>query len=80
VKDEFLFTVDDGVSGVVAALAADDDVGVIGEVIDDFAFAFVAPLGADENSIGHKNLCSAKGCMPRRKTCLFPKNALRRQE
>jgi hypothetical protein len=61
-------------------LATDDDIGVIGEVIDDLAFAFVAPLGADENSIGHGNLCSAKGCMPRRKTFLFPKNAPRGQE
>ena len=37
----------DGVAGVIAALRADDDVRLFGEDIDDFAFAFVAPLGAD---------------------------------
>ena len=49
----FLFPDEDRVAGVVAALGADDDVRVLGQHVDDFALAFVAPLGADENSIGH---------------------------
>ena len=53
VEDVFFATVNDGVSGVVAALAADDEVGFIGQEVDDFAFAFVAPLGSDENGICH---------------------------
>src|SRR5690606_37668112 len=44
---------DDGVPGVVAALGSYDDVGLLGEEIDDLAFAFVAPLGADHDGVGH---------------------------
>ncbi len=40
---------DDGVAGVVAALGADDHVGLRGEVVDDLAFALVAPLAADQD-------------------------------
>src|SRR5205814_116349 len=40
---------DDGVAGVVAALGADDHVGLGGEVVDDLAFALVAPLAADQD-------------------------------
>ena len=35
-----------GVAGVVAALIAGHDVEALGEQVDDFAFAFVAPLRA----------------------------------
>ncbi len=52
-KNIFLSLCDDGMTGVVAALGADDDIGVLGQKIDDFAFAFVAPLSADEDGIGH---------------------------
>ena len=45
----------DGVAGVVAALAADDDVGLLGQNVDDLAFAFVAPLGADQNCVRHES-------------------------
>jgi hypothetical protein len=34
-------------AGVVSALGADDDVGFLGEDVDDFSFSFIAPLGAD---------------------------------
>jgi hypothetical protein len=51
VKDVFGAFGDDGVAGVVAALAADDDIGGLGEVVNDFAFAFVAPLEAGDNSV-----------------------------
>ena len=45
-----------GVAGVVAALETHDDVGLLGEPVDDLAFAFVAPLGADHDNICHEEL------------------------
>ena len=49
-----LFAVDDQrMAGVITALKADDNVRVVGEEIDDLAFAFVAPLGADDCNVGH---------------------------
>ncbi len=48
-----LARVHDGVPGVVAALEADDDVGVLGEEIDDLPLAFVAPLSADDDGAWH---------------------------
>ncbi len=44
---------DERVAGIVAALEADDDVGLLRQPVDDLAFSFVAPLGADDNNIGH---------------------------
>ena len=43
----------DGVAGVVAALVADHHVGLLAEQVDDLAFAFVAPLGADHDENRH---------------------------
>ncbi len=43
----------DGVAGIVAALEAHHHVGAVGQPVDDLAFAFVAPLGADHGHIGH---------------------------
>ncbi|MEY5013755.1 MAG: hypothetical protein RIS92_113 [Verrucomicrobiota bacterium] len=54
VQDVFGSSDDDRVTGVIAALGANDDVGVFGEEIDDFAFAFITPLGADENGVCHR--------------------------
>jgi hypothetical protein len=54
VENIFLTADDDRVTGVVTALAADDDVGFIREEVDDFSFSFIAPLGADENGVWHK--------------------------
>ena len=45
-QDVFLFPDEDGVAGVVAALGADDDLRLLGQHVNDFAFALVAPLGA----------------------------------
>ncbi len=45
--------VDHGVAGVVAALKADDHIGILGQIVDDAAFAFIAPLGADDCGNGH---------------------------
>ncbi len=52
-EDEFLSAMNDGVPGIVAALAADHDVGLAGENVDDLALAFIAPLRADEDRICH---------------------------
>ena len=53
VKDGFLAVHHQCVTGVVAALKADDDVGVVREEIDDLALAFVSPLSADDCNVGH---------------------------
>src|SRR5580698_898402 len=43
-----LFSVDDdGVAGIVAASIAGNDGEILRQNVDDLAFAFVAPLGAD---------------------------------
>ena len=44
-----------GMAGVVPALAAHDDVRVRREHVDDLALAFIAPLRADQNGVGHGN-------------------------
>ena len=41
-------------AGVMAALKADDDVGPDRKPIDDLALSFVAPLGADNDNVGHR--------------------------
>src|SRR5258707_9758539 len=41
-------------SRIMAALKADDDVGLLGEPVDDLAFAFVAPLRTNHDHIGHE--------------------------
>src|SRR5262249_49281491 len=46
VQDVFLAVDMNGVAGVIAALGAYDDVRVFGEDVNNFAFSFVAPLGA----------------------------------
>jgi hypothetical protein len=47
VQDVFLFADENRVAGVIAALRAHDDVRPLGEHVNNFAFAFIAPLGAD---------------------------------
>jgi hypothetical protein len=44
------------VAGVVASGVADDDVRIFRQHVNDFAFAFVAPLGADQDCVCHKYL------------------------
>ena len=48
-ESEFLIAYDDGVSGVVATLEPNHVVGVLGEEVNDTAFAFVTPLGAEND-------------------------------
>ena len=50
-QDRFLAVDNDGMAGVVAARIADDHLRLLREHIDDFAFAFVTPLGTDQNRI-----------------------------
>ena len=46
-----------GVTGVVPPLIPGHDVEMLGEEIDDLAFAFIAPLGADyHDDFGHRLL------------------------
>ena len=54
-QNVFRAAMNDGVAGVVAALAADDDVRLRGQDVDDFAFPFIAPLRADQNCVRHRN-------------------------
>jgi hypothetical protein len=53
VQYRFPEVVDDGVAGIVAALKSNDDVRLGGQKVRDFAFAFVAPIGAHDRSNGH---------------------------
>ena len=50
---------DQRVAGIVAALEAHDDVGLLGQPVDDLALALVAPLGADHHDIRHQRLLPA---------------------
>jgi hypothetical protein len=46
------FTVDhQRMTGIVPALEADDRGGPVGQQIDDLAFSFITPLGADDNNV-----------------------------
>ena len=49
VELEHLVVADDRVAGVVAALEADHEVGLLGEQVGDLPLALVAPLGADDH-------------------------------
>jgi hypothetical protein len=44
---------DERMAGIVAALEAHDDIGLLRQPVDDLALPFVAPLGADDDNIGH---------------------------
>src|SRR3954469_9701035 len=49
-KDKGLtFTGIDGVAGIGAALVAHHQIGTLGQDVDDFALAFVTPLGTDDD-------------------------------
>ena len=56
VKNEFLTMHHQSVAGVVPALKAHDAFGILGEQIDNLSFSLVAPLGSDDNHIGHDDL------------------------
>src|SRR6059058_5427397 len=48
-QDKFFAVDDDCVPGIVASGVASHDGKIFGEDIDDLAFAFVTPLGADDD-------------------------------
>jgi hypothetical protein len=50
----FFPALDNGVAGVISALTANDDVRFSGQDIDNLAFPFIAPLGADEYRVSHR--------------------------
>ena len=50
---------DDGMTGIAAPLEPDDQVGLRRQDVDDFPFSLVAPLGADQNGVGHNAPCCA---------------------
>ena len=52
-QDEFLALDDDSVAGIVASSIAGHDGKIVGEDIDNFALAFVAPLRADDDRSSH---------------------------
>ena len=54
VELEFLAVAHDRVAGVVAALEADHEVGLLGEQVDDLALTLVAPLGAHDDYSWHR--------------------------
>src|SRR6267142_5799446 len=63
-QDEAILADDYGVPGVVSAGDARDIVKSAGEIIDDFAFAFVAPLRADYHDRFHAVPSLAHMCHP----------------
>src|SRR6267154_525228 len=63
-KDETIFADDDGVAGIVSSGDARDIVESSREIIDDFAFAFVAPLRADHHDRFHAAPSLAHMCHP----------------
>jgi len=54
IENEFAALVHDGVTGVVAALIADNDLMLGGEKIDHAALSLVAPVDSDNSS---KHFC-----------------------
>ena len=52
-KSSYAARAETTLASVVSALAAYDDFSGLCKEIDDFAFAFIAPLGAYEDGVGH---------------------------
>ena len=44
---------DQGMAGIVPALKAHDEIGPLAQPVDDLPLAFVAPLGAHDDDVGH---------------------------
>lgn len=40
-------------AGVIPTLGADDDIGLLGQIIYNLTFTFVAPLGSDYHCCSH---------------------------
>ena len=55
-------------AGIVAALKSNDHIEVFGKPIDEFTFAFVAPLNAHYDCICHLECTPENTASP----CIFP--------
>src|ERR1700682_4080841 len=53
-ENVFLAAMDNGVTRVITSLAAHYNVRLGGQDIDDFPFALIAPLGADQDCVCHE--------------------------
>jgi hypothetical protein len=60
VENELLSPDDDRVTGVVPPVVAGHHLHPGGEQVHDLAFAFVAPLGADDHDVGHVGAVEAE--------------------
>ena len=65
--------VDHRVAGIVPAAVADDEVRVVGQVVDHPALSLVTPLGADDGDDGHgvattTSACGEGAILPSRRT------------
>jgi hypothetical protein len=52
-ENKLFSTHNHGVSGIVAALKPDHEIGIFCQQINDLTLAFITPLGADYDYVGH---------------------------
>jgi hypothetical protein len=52
-KNGFFPVYHERMAGIVAALEANDDIGVLCEEVDDFSFTFVSPLCSYDRDVRH---------------------------
>ena len=72
---------DERMAGIVAALEAHDDIGLLRQPVDDLALPLVTPLGADDDNIGHfvtysLQLSGFEHDLPGKELPAFPDHAL----
>ena len=60
-KDTLFSLMVDRVTGIAAALVADDDFVFVGEQVDELALGFVAPLQTDDAGNAHLEASQADG-------------------
>ena len=58
---------------IVTALKTHHHVGPAGQPVNNFAFAFIAPLGADHGYVGHRRSAPEKNCLLVKKEKVTPK-------
>src|SRR5690606_26328352 len=54
VQGEFLSVNLHGVAGIASAVVPDDNIEVLGEQVNNFALAFIAPVQADDTSVSKR--------------------------
>jgi hypothetical protein len=62
VQGKFAVVVDDGVTGICAALEADDNVGILRQHVGDLSLSLVAPVGAYNRFDHNISLSAAAEC------------------